>query len=167
MTRLYFRCTYKDDRGCMARRQVQKSDIDPCVYLITYFGEHTCCRDDDAVEPPAPAPFVINFGLSGATSDGQPSGSPWPSCDDDGPVEALCSSPEEELQAGGTCNVAEFIIEQSTPLPELMGMNMMHLPEREWDPMDGCLDWEFGKGESSFDIDGFFRYDFDYIDLLN
>ena len=165
MIRLYFRCTYKDDRGCMARRQVQQSDTDPGVYLITYFDEHTCCRDDDAVEPPAP--FVINFGLSAASSDDQPSGSPWPSsCDDDGPVEmhtsALCSSPEEELQSGTSCNVAEFIVEQSTPVPELMGM--MHLPE--WDPMDGCLDWEIGKGESSFNIDGFVSYDFDYIDLL-
>jgi hypothetical protein len=170
VTRLYFRCTYKDDRGCMARRQVQQSDTDPDVYLIIYFDEHTCCRDD-SVEPPPPAPFVINFGLSTASSDDQPSGrSPWPSsCDDDGPVEthtssALCSSPEEEFQAGTSCNAAEFIVEQSTPVPELMGM--MHLPEWEWDPMDGCLDWEFGKGESSFDIDGFVRYDFHYIDLL-
>jgi hypothetical protein len=168
-SRLYFRCTYKDDRGCEARRQVQRSDTDPCAaYLITYFGEHTCCCRDDAVE--APAPFVIDFGLSAAACDDglqlPQYGSPWPSCDDDGPgpVELqtppprtsadLCSSPpEEELRA-------EFVVEQSTTVTaELMGK----MTSPEW---DGCLDWELGEGDSSLDVDGFDRYYFDYSDLL-
>lgn len=139
----------------MARRQVQQSDTDPSVYLITNFDEHTCCLND-AVEPPAP--FVINFGSSAAASDDQPSGLPWQSCD----TSALCSSPDEEELQAGMYNVADFVIEQSTPVPKRMGM----ITSPEWDPMDGCLDWYLGNGESSFDIDDFVRYDFDYIDLL-
>ncbi|KAL6609781.1 hypothetical protein ACP70R_039750 [Stipagrostis hirtigluma subsp. patula] len=145
--RLYFRCTYKDDRGCVAKRQVQQSDADPSVYLITYFGEHTCCREN-ADEPPAP--FVINFGAG--TKDGQPNGSPWPSCeDDDGLVVSetseVCGLSEGEELRAETGNVAE-LIEQSTPAPELTGLSS---PGSE--PFDGRLDWELG--ESLFDIGEF------------
>ncbi|KAL6619058.1 hypothetical protein ACP70R_034197 [Stipagrostis hirtigluma subsp. patula] len=151
--RLYFRCTYKDDRGCVAKRQVQQSDADPSVYLITYFGEHTCCRDA-ADEPPAP--FVINFGSG--TRDGQPSGSPWPSCEDDDSLvvsdtSEVCGRPEgeEELRAE-TGNVAAELIEQSTPAPsELTGLSS---PGSE--PFDGCLEWELG--ESLFDIGEFINF---------
>ncbi|XP_062232584.1 transcription factor WRKY45-2-like [Phragmites australis] len=147
--RLYFRCTYKDDHGCMARRQVQRSEADPSVYLITYFGEHTCCRGDD--EPPAP--FVINFGSS--TRDEQPSGSPWPSCEDDGLVVSKTSEvfglPEEEELRAGMGNVTE-LIEKSTPVPEPTGPSS---PGSE--PFDGCLDWVLG--ESSFDIGESINYD--------
>ncbi|PAN18976.1 hypothetical protein PAHAL_3G239400 [Panicum hallii] len=151
--RLYFRCTYKDDHGCMARRQVQRAEADPSVFLITYFGDHTCCRGDD--EPLAP--FVINFGSS--SSDGQPSrSSPWPSCDDDDPVICkstdLCNSPEEELRSSMD-NECEFI-DQSTSVPELTSMSSM----------DGCLDWTLCDGESPFDIGEFIVQDFDYFGLL-
>nr|CAB3464925.1 unnamed protein product [Digitaria exilis] len=116
--RLYFRCSYKEDHGCMARRQVQQSEDDPSVYLINYFGEHTCCRDNGVSEDPesSPEPFVINFGAS-TMDDGKPSGSSpaWPSSDDDGPVVSeissdLCHSPaeEKELGAGMGNNAAEF-----------------------------------------------------------
>jgi hypothetical protein len=64
--RLSFRCSYKEDQGCLARRRVQQSDADPSVYLITYFGDHTCSSDNN--EPPVP--LVINFGSS-STRDGQ------------------------------------------------------------------------------------------------
>ncbi|TKW26723.1 hypothetical protein SEVIR_3G208800v4 [Setaria viridis] len=150
--RFYFRCTYKEDHGCTARRQVQRWEADPSLFLITYFGDHTCCRDDD--EPPAP--FVINF--SSSSSDGKPSGSPWPSCDGDGLVVSktpdLCNSPEE----------SEFV-DQSTSVPELTRMSSM-----EWDSLlDGCLDWMLWDGESSFDIigDEFIGHDIDYLDVLS
>jgi len=170
MCRLYFRCTYKDDHGCMARRQVQRSESDPSVFLVTYFGEHTCCRGDDVAQ--SPAPFVINFG--GSTRDGQQltRGSPWSSsCDGDGGLVVsetsdLCHSPEEkaELRAG-TGNVAESSREQSTPpppppVPELTSMSS---PEEEWDPLDGCLVWDdMGLGESLFDdiVDEFAPLDY-------
>ena len=153
--RLYFRCTYKDDHGCTARRQVQRSEADPSVFFITYFGDHTCCRGDD--EPLAP--FVINFGSS--SSDGQASrSSPWPSCDDDGPVVCrspdLCNSPEEELRSGMADNESEFIDQSTSMPPEPTSMS----------PMDGCLDWALCDGESSFDIGELVGQDFDYFGLL-
>ncbi|CAN6346443.1 unnamed protein product [Urochloa humidicola] len=161
--RLYFRCTYKDDHGCMARRQVQRWEADPSVFLITYFGDHTCRRDDDD-EPPAQ--FVINFGSSTSDGHGQPStGSPWPSCDDDG-VEVcktpdLCNSQEDDLRSG--MDNESWFIDQSTSVPELASMSSM-----EWDPLDGghLVDSMFCDGESSFDIGEFIGHDFDYLGLL-
>ncbi|THU50090.1 hypothetical protein C4D60_Mb06t16400 [Musa balbisiana] len=50
--RSYFRCTHKHDQGCMAVRQVQKSQDDPSTYIVTYLGEHTC-------KSPSMAPQVI------------------------------------------------------------------------------------------------------------
>jgi hypothetical protein len=143
--RLYFRCTYKEDRGCTARRQVQRWEADPSVFLITYFGDHTCCRDDD--EPLAL--FVINF--SSSSSDGKPSGSPWPSCDDEDLVVSktpdLCNSPEEELRSAGKDNESE-LIDQSTLVPELTSYTSMSSMD-----LDGCLNyWMLWGGESSFDI---------------
>ncbi|KAK1697401.1 hypothetical protein QYE76_014098 [Lolium multiflorum] len=69
--RLYFRCTYKDDGGCPATRQVQLSEDDPSLFVITYFGHHTCCADvaaaaaaEEVNDLGETRPFVINFGSS-------------------------------------------------------------------------------------------------------
>ncbi|KAF8703739.1 hypothetical protein HU200_031826 [Digitaria exilis] len=167
--RLYFRCSYKEDHGCMARRQVQQSEDDPSVYLINYFGEHTCCRDNGVSEDPesSPEPFVINFGAS-TMDDGKPSGSSpaWPSSDDDGPVVSeissdLCHSPAEEKELGaGMGNNAAELFEQSTPpAPELTTSMSMSSPEWD-DPSQGCLVWDMGLGESLFDDIG----EFDHLD---
>ncbi|KAJ1263429.1 hypothetical protein BS78_09G183900 [Paspalum vaginatum] len=45
--RLYFRCAYKDDHRCGARKQVERQEEDPSLFRITYFGDHTpaCPRD--------------------------------------------------------------------------------------------------------------------------
>ncbi|KAK9290778.1 hypothetical protein L1049_008956 [Liquidambar formosana] len=40
--RNYFRCTHKHDQGCLATKQVQKTEEDPPMYRITYNGYHTC-----------------------------------------------------------------------------------------------------------------------------
>ncbi|KAM3404757.1 hypothetical protein ACQJBY_007703 [Aegilops geniculata] len=82
--RLYFRCSYKHDIGCPAMRQVQQSDDDLSLYVITYFGDHTCCQGDGVVaaaeeEDVKMQPFVINFGSATASST---SGSPWQNSDD-------------------------------------------------------------------------------------
>jgi hypothetical protein len=75
--RLYFRCTYRDDSGCPATRQVQMSEDDPSLYVINYFGNHTCCADvaaagasevKDLEETHPLIPFVINFGSAAAES---------------------------------------------------------------------------------------------------
>ncbi|XP_052139296.1 probable WRKY transcription factor 63 isoform X2 [Oryza glaberrima] len=42
-TRSYFRCTYRDDRGCLATKQIQQEDKnDPPMFQVTYSNEHTC-----------------------------------------------------------------------------------------------------------------------------
>ncbi|KAG2559666.1 probable WRKY transcription factor 70 [Panicum virgatum] len=43
-TRSYFRCTYKDDTGCLATKHVQLKDSisDPPVFQVTYNNKHTC-----------------------------------------------------------------------------------------------------------------------------
>ncbi|KAF0929643.1 hypothetical protein E2562_023001 [Oryza meyeriana var. granulata] len=48
--RLYYRCSYRDDRNCMATKVVQQeNDADPPLYRVTYIHQHTCNPS-----PPAP-----------------------------------------------------------------------------------------------------------------
>uniref|UniRef100_A0A0D9XNE9 WRKY domain-containing protein n=1 Tax=Leersia perrieri TaxID=77586 RepID=A0A0D9XNE9_9ORYZ len=42
-TRSYFRCTYRDDKGCQATRQIQQKDNNyPPMFQVTYNNDHTC-----------------------------------------------------------------------------------------------------------------------------
>ncbi|KAF8671312.1 hypothetical protein HU200_050022 [Digitaria exilis] len=48
-TRSYFRCTYKDDTGCLATKYVQQKDSsDPPVFHVTYNNNHTCTNNNAA-----------------------------------------------------------------------------------------------------------------------
>ncbi|CAJ1974360.1 unnamed protein product [Sphenostylis stenocarpa] len=38
----YYRCTHRNVQGCMATKQVQRSDEDPTIFEINYRGKHTC-----------------------------------------------------------------------------------------------------------------------------
>lgn len=40
--RAYYRCTYRHSQGCLATKQVQKSDEDSSLLQVTYKGRHTC-----------------------------------------------------------------------------------------------------------------------------
>lgn len=42
LCRGYYRCTHRNVQGCMATKQVQRSDEDPTIFEITYRGKHTC-----------------------------------------------------------------------------------------------------------------------------
>lgn len=42
MCRGYYRCTHRNIQGCLATKQVQRSDEDPTIFEITYRGNHTC-----------------------------------------------------------------------------------------------------------------------------
>ncbi|KAJ1386074.1 WRKY domain [Sesbania bispinosa] len=50
--RNYYRCTFRNTKGCMATKQLQRSDKDPTILDITYRGSHTCSQRNDAVLPP-------------------------------------------------------------------------------------------------------------------
>ncbi|ONK61773.1 uncharacterized protein A4U43_C08F33440 [Asparagus officinalis] len=61
--RCYFRCTHKHDQGCKATRQVQQSEEDPSLFIITYFGEHTCKHPIDfaSTRVEEENPCIISF----------------------------------------------------------------------------------------------------------
>ncbi|KAJ1285975.1 hypothetical protein BS78_03G318300 [Paspalum vaginatum] len=52
--RLYFRCSYREDRQCLASKLLQqKNGEDPPLYEVTYTYEHTCGA------PPVPFPDIV------------------------------------------------------------------------------------------------------------
>ncbi|CAJ1950371.1 unnamed protein product [Sphenostylis stenocarpa] len=58
----YYRCTYRNIQGCLATKQLQKSDEDPMMYEITYIGRHTCTQVNHlnkAVVPPSKTKMCI------------------------------------------------------------------------------------------------------------
>ncbi|KAE8077840.1 hypothetical protein FH972_016363 [Carpinus fangiana] len=48
----YYRCTHRNVQGCLATKQVQRSDEDPTVFEITYRGRHTCAQGSHINPPP-------------------------------------------------------------------------------------------------------------------
>nr|QHR96997.1 WRKY transcription factor 41-like protein [Isodon rubescens] len=44
--RSYYRCAHRHTQGCMATKQVQRSDDDPTIYDVIYRGVHTCQARD-------------------------------------------------------------------------------------------------------------------------
>ncbi|KAL3517273.1 hypothetical protein ACH5RR_024175 [Cinchona calisaya] len=42
--RAYYRCTHRHSRGCLATKQVQRSDEDPSIFEVTYKGRHSCIQ---------------------------------------------------------------------------------------------------------------------------
>ncbi|KAG6409830.1 hypothetical protein SASPL_127872 [Salvia splendens] len=54
----YYRCTFRHAHGCLATKQVQKSDEDPTIFEITYRRKHTCNRalNNPSASIPVPGP---------------------------------------------------------------------------------------------------------------
>lgn len=56
----YYRCTLRHVQGCLATKQVQRSDEDPTIFEVTYRGRHTCNQSGGAsasnAHPPSPPP---------------------------------------------------------------------------------------------------------------
>ncbi|PWZ34796.1 putative WRKY transcription factor 46 [Zea mays] len=70
--RLYFRCSYREDRQCLASKLLQqKNDDDPPLYEVTYTYEHTCGAPsvsfpDIVAEPPTSTEgLVLRFDSPG------------------------------------------------------------------------------------------------------
>lgn len=40
----YYRCTHRKEQGCLATKQIQRSDEDPTIIEVTYIGRHTCSQ---------------------------------------------------------------------------------------------------------------------------
>lgn len=47
----YYRCTHRNVQGCLATKQVQRSDEDPNIFEITYRGRHTCTQASHVPSP--------------------------------------------------------------------------------------------------------------------
>ncbi|XP_008775571.1 probable WRKY transcription factor 41 [Phoenix dactylifera] len=45
----YYRCTHRNTQGCLATKQVQRSDENPSVFDVTYHGTHTCHQRSQSV----------------------------------------------------------------------------------------------------------------------
>ncbi|XP_065859736.1 probable WRKY transcription factor 46 [Euphorbia lathyris] len=57
----YYRCSHRHSQGCLATKQVQRSDQDPTTFEVTYKGRHTCFHSnkdtfDQFEEKPKPKP---------------------------------------------------------------------------------------------------------------
>ncbi|PKI52125.1 hypothetical protein CRG98_027541 [Punica granatum] len=52
----YYRCTHRNIQGCLATKQVQRSDEDPMVFEITYRGRHTCNEPARGINPQTSTP---------------------------------------------------------------------------------------------------------------
>ncbi|XP_023542944.1 probable WRKY transcription factor 53 [Cucurbita pepo subsp. pepo] len=53
----YYRCTRRNLQGCVATKQVQRSDDDPTIFKITYRGNHTCSQVSNLGTTPAAPEF--------------------------------------------------------------------------------------------------------------
>lgn len=49
--RAYYRCTHRHAQGCLATKQVQKSEENPSLLEATYRGRHTCHHQAALVSP--------------------------------------------------------------------------------------------------------------------
>nr|QGQ64030.1 WRKY transcription factor 7 [Santalum album] len=47
----YYRCSHRHVQGCLATKQVQRSDEDPSILEITYRGRHTCAQTSYLTAP--------------------------------------------------------------------------------------------------------------------
>ncbi|CAK9146365.1 unnamed protein product [Ilex paraguariensis] len=50
--RAYYRCTHRHAQGCLAIKQVQRSDADPFIFDITCMGRHTCIHVSHLIPKP-------------------------------------------------------------------------------------------------------------------
>ncbi|KAL6982002.1 WRKY Transcription Factor [Sarracenia purpurea var. burkii] len=53
--RAYYRCKHRGLQGCLATKQVQRSDPNPSIFEITYQGRHTCMHSSPVITTSASA----------------------------------------------------------------------------------------------------------------
>ncbi|KAF8736815.1 hypothetical protein HU200_014298 [Digitaria exilis] len=54
--RSYYRCTHRHSQGCMATKQVQRTDEDSTLFDVIYIGAHTCVQNAPAAATAGPPP---------------------------------------------------------------------------------------------------------------
>ncbi|KAJ6334633.1 hypothetical protein OIU78_011494 [Salix suchowensis] len=53
----YYRCTHRHSQGCLATKQVQRSDENHSIFEVNYQGRHTCSQTSP---PPVASPSLNN-----------------------------------------------------------------------------------------------------------
>ncbi|KAG8363269.1 hypothetical protein BUALT_Bualt19G0004600 [Buddleja alternifolia] len=43
--RSYYRCTHRNTQGCLATKQVKRTDEDPSIFEVVYRGNHSCVQE--------------------------------------------------------------------------------------------------------------------------
>ncbi|KZV57673.1 putative WRKY transcription factor 46 [Dorcoceras hygrometricum] len=43
--RAYYRCSYLNTQGCLAKKLVQRSDDEPSIFQVVYRGKHSCVQE--------------------------------------------------------------------------------------------------------------------------
>ncbi|KAK9013737.1 hypothetical protein V6N11_041734 [Hibiscus sabdariffa] len=61
----YYRCTHRHSRGCLATKQVQRSDNDPTILEVKYKGRHTCNKASHFAAPPLTAEEKLKQNANG------------------------------------------------------------------------------------------------------
>ncbi|WOG90531.1 hypothetical protein DCAR_0209775 [Daucus carota subsp. sativus] len=102
--RAYYRCTYRHSQGCLATKQVQKSDDDSSLVQVTYKGSHTCKQGSESG-----AGLVVSFGKD---EKRQKKGSYEP-------------KPEEQTQEHEFENIISFGTSHKTKLGISMGVERL------------------------------------------
>ncbi|KAI3458035.1 hypothetical protein Pfo_014698 [Paulownia fortunei] len=73
----YYRCTHRHGQGCLATKQVQRSDDDPTIFEITYRRKHTCSNprvnssNNNSNNPPTSMPDPKNEDPNPSTENSQ------------------------------------------------------------------------------------------------
>uniref|UniRef100_A0A0D9XCM7 WRKY domain-containing protein n=1 Tax=Leersia perrieri TaxID=77586 RepID=A0A0D9XCM7_9ORYZ len=52
----YYRCTHRNSQGCLATKQVQRTDEDATLFDVIYHGDHTCNHQKTAAVAGKPQP---------------------------------------------------------------------------------------------------------------
>ncbi|KAI3979242.1 hypothetical protein MKX01_007718 [Papaver californicum] len=43
----YYKCSHRNAQGCLAMKQVQRSELDPSIFNVTYIGKHSCIETSE------------------------------------------------------------------------------------------------------------------------
>ncbi|KAI3979243.1 hypothetical protein MKX01_007719 [Papaver californicum] len=53
----YYKCTFQKSQGCLAMKQVQRSELDSSIFNVTYIGRHSCVEGSELVSPGQHSPI--------------------------------------------------------------------------------------------------------------
>ncbi|XP_021904235.1 WRKY transcription factor 55 isoform X2 [Carica papaya] len=69
--RAYYRCTHQKLYNCPAKKQVQRLDDDPYMFLVTYRGSHSCYTSAAAVPTTSTEMIIATTTTTGITTTDQ------------------------------------------------------------------------------------------------